>query len=470
MNTIRDYLVQQGYTSLAREWYDKIETWLRWYRGKTPFHTYYQYNGQKRIKRARKTMQMAKRACEDRADLLLNERVHIKLDSDTAQADFDAILTANNFRVKGNQLVEISNAAGTGAFVEYIRNGAIKIDYVQGDMIYPLSWENGVITECAFASQKVIRGKPYVYLNMHTLNEAGQYIVTNKVFAKHSDGSIHEADLPDNVLPVFETHSATPLYQIVTPNIVNNSDRDNAVTANPMGIARFANAIDTLELIDLIYDSLSNEFRLGKKRIVVSSRGAKVDIEDGKPLPAFDDNDIEFYSLDISEDVIKEINMALRAGDHETALNLALNVYSMQCGFGAGYYSYDRKQGVKTATEVVSDQSVLFRNKKKDDIVIEAALLGLASAVIELNNAFTDNTKIALTKDVSVDLDDSIIEDKATTRQNALIEFNAGITDEVEYLMETRKWTEKQAKDFVKKRDKRSPKPVTGDFFGGGAE
>lgn len=469
MRTIREWLQEQGYASLPREWYEKIDAWLRWYRGKTPFHTYYQYNGQKKIKRVRKTMQMAKRVCEDRADLLLNERVHINMDSRQNQEAFDAILEENNFPVKGNQLVELSNATGTGAFVEYIAGGKVKIDYIQGDMIYPLSWENGVITECAFSSEKVIRGKPFVYLNMHTKDEAGNYVIINKVFERKGD-QIREAELPDGVLPSFDTNSATPLFQIITPNVVNNSDRTNAVTANPMGIARFANAIDTLEFIDVIFDSFHGEFRLGKKRIVVSSRGAKIDMDSGKPLPIFDDNDTEFYSMDIDENIIKEINMALRADDHEKALNLALNVLSIQCGFGAGYYSYDHKTGVKTATEVVSDQSVLFRNKKKDDIVIESALRGLASAIIELNNTFTDATAIAIKKGISIDLDDSIIEDKAATRQNALIEFNAGVIDEVEYLMETRKWTEKQATDFIKRRDKRSPKPVTQDFFGGGSE
>ena len=55
-----------------------VDTWLSWYKGNVQnFHTYKIYNGNKEIKISRKSMQMAKSACEDWADLLLNEKVKI---------------------------------------------------------------------------------------------------------------------------------------------------------------------------------------------------------------------------------------------------------------------------------------------------------------------------------------------------------------------------------------------------------
>lgn len=74
----------------------------------------------------------------------------------------------NNFRVRGNQLVEQTFALGTGAFAEYKdADGKVIVDFIRADMIYPLSWDNGDITECAFGSTRVLDGKEAVYLQIH---------------------------------------------------------------------------------------------------------------------------------------------------------------------------------------------------------------------------------------------------------------------------------------------------------------
>jgi len=44
--------------------------------------------------------------------------------------------------------------------VEYLNaDGQVIIDYIRADMIYPLSWDNGDITECAFGTAKMLNGK-----------------------------------------------------------------------------------------------------------------------------------------------------------------------------------------------------------------------------------------------------------------------------------------------------------------------
>lgn len=48
--------------------------------------------------------------------------------------------------------------------------------------------------------------------------------------------------------------------------------------------------------------------------------------------------------------------------------------------------------------------------------------------------------------------DDSILVDKDTTRNQALLERNNNITSDVQYLMDTRNMKEKEAIEFVKKQ------------------
>ena len=95
-----------------------IDEWLDWYQGDVPnFHTYKIYNGVVTTEQKRYRLGMAKKVCEDWANLMLNEKVSITAgDYEGRLAD---ILQRNNFQVRGNQLVEMAFALGTAAFVEY---------------------------------------------------------------------------------------------------------------------------------------------------------------------------------------------------------------------------------------------------------------------------------------------------------------------------------------------------------------
>lgn len=135
MKAITEYLTRNGYTAVDDAYYAQIALWQSWYQGKVnSFHTYTQYNGQRKVTRQRKTMGMAKRFCEDWAALLLNEKVRINVGNQTAQTAIDEILKNNRFSVRGNQLIELAFALGTGAFVEYMDNGEVVIDCVRGSM------------------------------------------------------------------------------------------------------------------------------------------------------------------------------------------------------------------------------------------------------------------------------------------------------------------------------------------------
>ena len=155
---ITQYLSKVGFCTIDSSYYNYIDTWLDWYKGKVEeFHKYTVYNGINYVTKERSTMGMAKRGAEDWANLLLNEKVNI---TSTQLPLLPEILAYSNFDVRANQLIELAYALGTGAFVEYLdANRMPVIDYVRADMIYPLSWDNGDITECAFANTDIPIGQ-----------------------------------------------------------------------------------------------------------------------------------------------------------------------------------------------------------------------------------------------------------------------------------------------------------------------
>lgn len=350
------------------------------------------------------------------------------------------MLEQNNFEVRGNQLIELVFALGTGALIEYLEGREVRLDFVRADMIYPLAWENGKITECAFAGEKVVEGTRCVYLNLHIL-KGGRYRVLNRLFKKEGFAQI---PLPAGMAEEFDTGSRTPLFQIITPNLINNADMDN-----PMGISVFANALDILRGVDLVYDSYQNEFRLGKKRIIVPAGMAQIQSGDTGFAPLFDDNDTEFYAMyDKSLTDLKEINMELRAEPHEKALQKNLNLLSAKCGLGNDRFSYE-PSGVKTATEVISEKSDLYQNLRKHELVLREAVTSMVRAVCFLGGKDYEC-------EVSVSFDDSIIEDTGAIAQRAMQELAAGLIDPVEYFIRVYKLTEEQAVEKVGRMRARS--------------
>lgn len=436
MTGIIKILKDKGFDTITESFYGQIDIWKSWYDGNVKdFHNFTVFNGQKSLQCRRYTLGMAKKVAEDWANLLLNEKVSITLEGDQEQAFFDEVCRNNNFDVKSNEMQELKSALGTAAYVVRVsgtyaiggnvESGAgasIKIDYVAAPNIYPLSWENGIITECAFTSSIMRGGNEYVYLQIHRLQNE-KYLIENSIH-ENKDGNLSEVALSEvagfeNVAAVVDTDSEKPLFVIDRLNIANNVDN-----TLPMGTPAFANAIDQLKGVDTAYDSYVNEFVLGKKRIMVKPGAVKH--ENGTPV--FDQNELCYYVLpeDISNgSVITPIDMSLRTAEHNAGLQDMLNALSSRCGFGENHYRFDNGS-VATATQVISENSTMFRTIKKHEIILESVLVELCRIILRLGKSVIG---LPLNEDVeiSIDFDDSIIEDKQQEFNRTLQLLSAGL-------------------------------------------
>ena len=150
--------------------------------------------------------------------------------------------------------------------------------------------------------------------------------------------------------------------------------------------------------------------------------------EDGTITPMFDDNDTEFYampSLEGVENKIQEHNMEIRHESHEAGIQTALNLLSFKCGMGKDRFNFKDGQ-VKTATEVISEKSDLYQSLKKHELLLEDVLVGLTRAVADMLGMSPD-------LEITVNFDDSIIEDSASEQQKDLQLVSSGIMAKWEY-------------------------------------
>lgn len=416
-----------------------INQYLGWYKGFVDdFHRYYIYNGERRIDRTRYSLQMSKKICENFADLLMNEKVTITLGDDASNRSLEEILHDNNFYVKANQGIEKTFALGMGAFLLSLENiseentGKIKIQFVNANNIFPLTFDENGITECAFTNYgtKVDTGTGRVFrtlnLQLHKLNDQNNYVIQNFKFIEGENQELTQIDL-DNVTEVIDTGMPNRWFIPIKPNIINNID-----LYSPFGISIFANAIDNIKALDLSYDSLVNEIQYGRKRVYITANAMKVG-SDGCYKNAFDPNDIVFYMLENNSanegTYVKEDNGQLRIDDLSKAIQVNLNLLSTKLGLGDNYYEFNGNTVSKTATEVISENSDLYRTLQKHKVLLESAikeLIDTIGVIIGLN-----------TKNIQIDFDDSIIESKEQERLQDRQDMAIDVLSRIEYRM---KW------------------------------
>lgn len=439
------------------DWAKNIESyinlWESWYRGKVKaFHEYKVYNGVKRVTVKRKSLQMGKKLPEDWADLIFNERVNITTDNEQTNVKLQKVLDDNDFWILCNQGVEKTFALGTGAFVctaenvtidengELVKDGKARttIQFLTADKVIPLTWDTRGITECAFVDTKVDQGRTITKISIHKKGLNGNYIIVNKFY--ENDKNNLKA-LP-NLDYEFDTLGNIPWFEVYKPNICNNIDMDS-----PYGISIFANSIDVLEGIDIAFDGIPNEYLLGKKRIFIDKELTKVNSIDGTESLTFDVNDIAFYALPSDFNSNNSIGLQdntqqLRIAEHTEGIQFMLNLLSSKAGFGQTYYKFENGT-VTTATEIVSQNSQLFRTLKKHEIVLEAVLHDLVGVISHIETVFCNNPMPF--ENVIVDFDDSIIEDKQKQREVDKGDLAIGIMKREEYRAKYYGETEEEA-------------------------
>lgn len=434
--------------------YDYQELWKSWYKGSVAdFHFYKEVVAGKEIQMERLTMNIAKKNCEDISKLLWTEKTKIELDTEQSTERLWNILDSkeNSFTVNFPIFLEKSLAIGTGALIEYVNNdGKTIIDYVLGDVIIPYKYTNsyitGIITISRFSEKS--RSKTWYYTHITYHEYDGQtYKTINELYK--SDNQVElgkEINFNDRFPDIKEQNEITtdtPRFQIFKPNLANNIDINS-----PMGISIFANSLDRYKAIDMKYDSFFKEFKLGKKRILVDPTAMKASLTtdtDGNvhQVQYFDSNDEAYVGVNGMEgQPIKEIDFSLRAQEHIDSINADLNWLSSNLGLGGNFYQFSDR-GLRTATEVISENAEAFRTKVHYDIVINDNIYDLVKVICEMENIQY--------KSITITPDDSIIEDKNTETLRALQEVAQGIRSKKSYLTDIKGLSNEQAEEELAK-------------------
>lgn len=399
----------------------------------------------------------AKVLCDEFSTLTFSEQVNIDVSDESYAAYLQTTLQRCGFWRNFPDFLSRAYALGGGPVKCFVADSKPTVAFLTADTFLPMGWNAERITEGVFESISRSGGLWYTLLERHTLHE-GKVRVDFKLFASHSRGSLGEPrDLADlyPYLPGFvEYQTSVPMFSYFRPAISNNVELDS-----PLGVSVYANALDTLQGLDTAFDSLGREFILGKKRIIVPAGCIRyvVDPDTGQQRRYFDADDeafVAFKAENAADLKITDNTTELRVEEHVAAINALLNLLCFQTGLSAGTLSFDQAVGMKTATEVVSQNSRTERTIKANKNMVTELLESIAHSIFALGISLGDLPTREY--QVTVSWPDNIIVDDNTVIDNNVKLVSAGLKSKLKAIMEVQKCDEAEAEKELEQIAKES--------------
>ena len=441
---------KQGY-AVNTEALSVIELCDNWYKNKEieDFHERKNLNG-KEVHLSR--MNFAKRCCADDANLC--EIISVAPEKESQSQEFiKQILDANRFDVQYRKQLEKTSATGTtGAYVylkdaTYVKNadetitakdGKIRINYCDADCIIPLTVENDLVTECAFYATNRVKGKEQTTLVIFVLennNYKAKTIVFNDVGTPKEEGSIQ-------------------LGEIKPFSILVNAEVNNLDDMEGYGLPKIYNSIPFFKAIDLCYNILYGDLDRGEKIVFLNELLAEIKKKgDGSVDLAPQQKDLFVLlgeKLPGEKTLIQEYNPELRIEDITKAFELILSLLSMSFGYGTKKYTFENGK-ITTATEYMGTKQESMHELNKQRKNAEDYITDIIHAAMWFSNQF-HNTSFNLEEALSIEFDDSYIEDKEAkleTMRADSVTFSDVPILLVWYLMERYNLSEEDARKYI---------------------
>lgn len=432
--------------STSNEILSAIEKWSNIYNGKAPW-----------LNEEVKSLHVAKTICEKVA-----KAVTIEFKSQVDDKQIDKIYQRFIKNIRTN--TEYALGKGGMFFKPFYANGKIKISCIQADKFIPTKFDStGELLGAIFIDQ-ITKGKDvYTRLEYQELNDT-VLTIKNKAYKT----TIHNS----SILGTQILLSQVPEWANIQEEIqINDIDRllggyfkipiANPVdNTSPVGVAIFANAIDTLEEIDKQFSRTLWEYEGSELAIDVDELMLKKDKDGNSIYPKGKERLYRKLDIDDKTDKWNVFSPTIRDTSLFNGLNELLRQCESQCGLAFGTIS--KIENIeKTATEIKSSKQDYYVTVSDIQGALQTALEDLIYSIDILMSLYGIKHKVGVS--ASFDWDDSILVDSEKKQSQALVEKNAGLIDDIEYFVQTRDYSEEEATEYVNKMRERSKEQIPND-------
>lgn len=350
-----------------------------------------------------KTINFAKSVCSETARLA-TLAIGIQIDGSARATWLQKQINKVYFQIR--HWVEYGCAYGT----VFIKPNGESLDVFTPADVMIVDYDNQEIKGIIFKDSYTVGRKYYTRLEYHRFVETTvdgvttyPYYVSNRAYVSKSPQSIGNkidlkqtkwADLMADTPPILKANGEKldgPLFGVLRTPQANNVD-----ISTPLGLPVFAEGIEELGDIDVAYSRNAGEIKDSQKIALLDDR---LLMPSGTPVSAMSPRGMEnrrnemklpHYVKNVfgqdEKEFYQEINPQLNTDARLAGINALLSQLSYKCGFSSGYFVFNEKTGMVTATQVEADdrRTIQFIKDVRDKL--EDCLNGVIYAL----NVFAD--------------------------------------------------------------------------------
>lgn len=410
--------------AVTQEEYDRIKRNLVYYQSKWDDVQYKNTDGDIKS-RPMNHLPIARTASKKIASLVYNEQATITTKNEILQKFLDDMLTNDRFNKNFERYLESCLALGGLAMRPYIDGDKVRVAFIQAPVFFPLESNTQDVSSAAILTKTIkSEGRKNVYYTLvefhewvtadgqetGSTNDKKYYRITNELYRSDVNDvlgqrvNLSELDKYKNLEPVtvFENLSRPLFTYLKTPGM-NNKDINS-----PLGLSIFDNAKTTIDFINRSYDEFMWEVRMGQRQY--QRPDGTIDFR-----PRFDVEQNVYMQIggsSMDAGGITDLTSPIRANDYILAISEGLKLFEMQIGVSSGMFTFDG-QGMKTATEIVSENSDTYQMRSSIVALVEQSIKELCVSMCELGKAVgVYSGEIPELDDISVNLDDGVFTDR----------------------------------------------------------
>ena len=456
--------------AVSQEEYSRIQHNLTYYQSK--FDDVEYINSEGDVKRRKfNHLPIARTASKKIASLVYNEQAEITSDNKSVDEFISYTLDNDRFNKNFERYLESSLALGGLAMRPYVDGDRIRVAFVQAPVFLPLQSNTQDVSNAAILTKAIkSEGRKNVYYTLVEFhewvtadgNEQGStkdksyYRITNELYKSDISDALGQRVNLSELYPDLEPVTmfkdlSRPLFTYLKTPGMNNKDINS-----PLGLSIFDNAKTTIDFINRTYDEFMWEVKMGQRRVIIPEQLTKLTAqrEDGSiTFKRRFETDQNIYTQlgggDMDANSIKDITTPIRSNDYITAISEGLKLFEMQIGVSAGMFSFDGKS-MKTATEVVSENSDTYQMRNSIAALVEQSIKELCVSICELGKATgLYKGEIPELEDISVNLDDGVFTDRNAELAYWMQMVSAGFAPQRLCILKTLNVSEAEAKDYL---------------------
>ena len=350
-----------------------------------------------------KTINFAKTVCSETARLA-TLAIGIQIDGSARATWIQKQINKVYFQIR--HWVEYGCAYGT----VFIKPNGEGLDVFTPADVMIVDYDNQEIKGIIFKDSYTVGRKYYTRLEYHRFVETTidgvttyPYYVSNRAYVSKSPQSIGDkidlkqtkwANLMADTPPILKANGEKldgPLYGMLRTPQANNVD-----ISTPLGLPVFAEGIEELGDLDVAYSRNVGEIKDSQKIALLDDR---LLMPSGTPVSAMSPRGMEnrrnemklpHYVKNVfgqdEKEFYQEINPQLNTDARLAGINALLSQLSYKCGFSSGYFVFNEKTGMVTATQVEADDRRTIQYIKDVRDKLEDCLNGVIYAL----NVFAD--------------------------------------------------------------------------------